>query len=69
VKVYFLDHCKSAIDGPVECWAIGQIATIAKTYVRLDTWNVVGEESDTYSINRESFSILRSALLKVKRLK
>lgn len=69
VELTFLDHCThdgTHDKGPITCTAIGKVVALKPGWVTLASWWVVGTPLDS---NSELCTILRSVILKTRRLK
>ena len=68
VCIEFLDHVKSNGDGvpPILCRVYGEVVKDEPTYYTVATWIT---DNDYLSHDNETFSILKSTVKRVRRLK
>ena len=66
VSIRFLDHCEDG-SKPIEFIVYGRIGKVCKNCVCVDSWEYANTKQP-YDTNEKRFTILRSAVLEVKRL-
>lgn len=67
-EIEFWDHAVGP-EAPIKCRVLGYILDEDKLYMKLSFWLVETDCEATYRNNLEPFAILKSAIIKKRRLK
>jgi hypothetical protein len=71
VEVRFLDHCKHegkahGVTGPLPCIVFGRIKVVNTKYIHVVVWEIMDSDAQ---FGQEGYSILRSAITRIRRLR
>lgn len=66
-EINFYDHC-TGHDSPFNCFVVGYVLDDDDAYVKLSHWIVNTDERDVFKDNLEKVIILKSCIIKRKKL-